>query len=56
MDKIQNYLGAIVLLIGAVVIAVPAFTKTQTNLSLIIGDILVLVGFILHIWINRKAK
>lgn len=56
MNKIQNYLGAIVLLIGVIVIAVPAFMKSHTNTTLIVGDLLVVIGFALHIWINKRSK
>ncbi len=56
MNKISTYLGAIVLLIGVLVLAIPEFTSTTSNFSLFLGLILVIVGYLAHIFFVRKSK
>lgn len=56
MEGLGKYLGAIILLIGVLVLAIPAFTDKITNNSLLIGLLLVIIGFFAHIVIGRKAK
>jgi len=46
--------GIIVLLIGAIILIVPFFMHNQTNTSLLVGWILIVVGFLLFILINKK--
>lgn len=56
MRKFLTYLGAIVLLIGVLVLAVPAFIHTTSNVTLYIGIILVILGYILHIVLNKRNE
>ncbi len=56
MEGIGKYIGALILLIGVLVLAIPAFTDSITDTSLMIGLLLVVVGFFAHIFIGRKAK
>ncbi len=56
MEGIGKYIGALILLIGVLVLAIPAFTDSITDTSLMIGLLLVIVGFFAHIFIGRKAK
>ncbi len=55
MKSLLKYLGAIILLIGVLVIAIPAFGETTTNFTLSVGLILVIIGFIGHIFFNKKV-
>lgn len=48
-------LGIIILLIGAVLLIVEGLTHRADNTLLIVGLPLVLVGYIAHIFLNRKA-
>lgn len=55
--KALNYLGVILLLIGAAILIYLGFTGTnQSNTGLIVGLVLVILGFILHILIDRKVN
>lgn len=56
MEGIGKYIGALILLIGVLVLAIPAFTDSISDTSLMIGLLLVVVGFFAHIFIGRKAK
>lgn len=51
-----KYLGAILQLIGVLVLAIPFFLKSTTNFTLIAGIVLVILGFVLHILLGRKAN
>ncbi|ERJ83365.1 hypothetical protein HMPREF1988_01205 [Porphyromonas gingivalis F0185] len=56
MEGIGKYLGAIILLVGVLVLAIPAFTNSISDKSLMIGLFLVVVGFFAHIILGRRAK
>lgn len=56
MEGIGKYLGAIILLVGVLVLAIPAFTNSISDKSLMIGLFLVIVGFFAHIILGRRAK
>ena len=56
MEGIGKYLGAIILLVGVLVLAIPAFTNSISDKSLMIGLFLVVVGFFTHIILGRRAK
>lgn len=48
-------LGVILLLIGAVLLIVEGLTTRADNTLLIVGLPLVIIGYIAHIFLNRKA-
>ncbi len=54
MDNIKKSLGIIVLIIGVLLLAVPALTNATSNTTLGVGLLLVIVGFALHIIINKR--
>ena len=56
MEGIGKYLGAIILLVGVLVLAIPAFTNSISDKSLMIDLFLVVVGFFAHIILGRRAK
>lgn len=52
----KNYLGPIVMLVGVLFFAVPYFADVISNATLWTGLIITVVGFFLHIFINKRAK
>lgn len=56
MNDLLKNLGVIVLLIGVVVLAIPAFLGKTTNAILLTGTILVVGGYIAHIFLNKKIQ
>lgn len=46
--------GILLILIGALFLIIPFFLHFQTNTSLFLGWIMIIVGFILFIVINKK--
>lgn len=50
-----TYLGVLVQLIGAILLIYLGFTGTsQSNTGLIVGLLLVVVGFLIHILLDKK--
>lgn len=56
MSELMKNLGVIVLLIGVVILAVPAITGGLTNAVLMTGLIVIVVGYLGHIFLNKKAE
>ena len=56
MNELIKNLGVIVLLIGVIVLAVPALTGGMTNTVLMLGLALVVVGYLGHIAINKRVE
>lgn len=56
MKEIAKYIGVIVMLIGVAVLAIPFFSGNTNNTNLIIGMVLVVEGFLGHIFINNLRK
>jgi hypothetical protein len=48
--------GIFVLLIGELFLIIPFFMQNQTNGTLLTGWILIVIGFILYILINKKIR
>ena len=48
-----RYVGVIVLLIGVLVLIIPYFLTISSNTTLLVGLLLVIAGFILHIIIDK---
>lgn len=52
-----KYLGVLVLIIGVVILAVPYLTSgTANNTILATGIILIIVGYLGHIFLNKKFE
>jgi uncharacterized membrane protein HdeD (DUF308 family) len=49
-----KYLGVIILIIGVLVLAVPYLTGGTTNALLITGMVLIVVGYLSHIFLNKR--
>jgi len=48
--------GILLVLIGAFFLIVPFFTRLQTNISLLTGWLLIVIGFVVYIVINKRIK
>ncbi|AEW22512.1 hypothetical protein TFKS16_0005 [Tannerella forsythia KS16] len=52
-----RYLGVLVLLIGVIVLAIPAISGSAgSNVMLVLGLVLVLLGYVGHIMLNKNSK
>ena len=56
MSELVKNLGVIVLLIGVIILAVPAITGGVTNTILIAGLAVIILGYVGHIGINKKME
>lgn len=56
MKEIARYSGVLLMLIGVAVLAIPFFSGNTTNTNLIIGLVLVVEGFLGHIYVNNMKK
>ena len=56
MSELVKNLGVIVLLIGVIILAVPAITGGVTNTILIEGLSVIILGYVGHIVINKKME
>lgn len=56
MSELVKNLGVIVLLIGVVILAVPALTGGMTNAILLTGLAVIVVGYLSHIVINKHVE
>jgi hypothetical protein len=56
MNTLLKSLGIIILLIGVGVLAIPAFTDMRNNTVLAVGLGAILLGFIAHIFLNKKFE
>lgn len=56
MSELVKNLGVIVLLIGVVILAVPALTGGMTNAILLSGLVVIVVGYLSHIVINKRVE
>lgn len=54
MKTFGKYLGVLVQIIGVLVLAIPFFMGNSSNASLLTGTILVILGFLLHIFLGRR--
>jgi drug/metabolite transporter (DMT)-like permease len=54
MNNLLKYLGIVVLLIGVAILAVSSFTSGVTNAILLLGAGVVIAGYLLHIYLNKK--
>ncbi|MDL2244393.1 hypothetical protein LJC54_02680 [Parabacteroides sp. OttesenSCG-928-J18] len=47
-------LGVIILLIGVAILAIPAITNSMSNTFLVVGLIVIIIGYLGHIFLNKK--
>lgn len=55
MKNFAKYIGIILVLAGVLAFAIPGFMHQTTNTTLLIGISLEVIGFILHIVLNRQS-
>ncbi|MCD8264643.1 MAG: hypothetical protein LUD02_11280 [Tannerellaceae bacterium] len=56
MNELIKNLGVIVLLIGVIILTVPALIGGMSNAILFIGLGVILLGYLGHIVINKKVE
>lgn len=56
MKEIAKYSGVFVMIIGVLVFAINFFAGTTNNTNLLIGLLLVIEGFLGHIFVNNMKK
>jgi len=56
MNTLLKYLGVLVLLIGVGILAVPTITGNLSNTTLLIGLVIIIAGYLGHIFFNRKFE
>ena len=56
MNTIIKSIGVILLLVGVGILAIPAFSETRNNTFLAVGLLMVILGFIAHIILNKKFE
>lgn len=55
LKTILKNAGLLIILIGVIILALVVFAGTQTNASLALSLVLVVLGLIAHIFINRMV-
>jgi hypothetical protein len=56
MNTLLKYLGVIILLIGVAVLAVPSFLGGVNNTILLSGAGIIILGYLTHIFLNRRLE
>lgn len=57
MGNILKYLGVFIVIVGVAFLAIPAFMEDgSNNMTLSTGGILLVVGLIVHIFVNKYSK
>jgi hypothetical protein len=56
MDNVYKYLGVIILLIGVAILAIPSFLNGVNNTILLSGMGVIILGYLTHIFLNRKVE
>jgi hypothetical protein len=53
MKSLLKYLGILIVVIGALVIVIPAFLNATNNTTLIVSTVLMIGGLIAHVLLNK---
>ena len=56
MNTLMKSLGGIILLIGVGILLIPTFKETHNNMYLLIGLGTIILGFLLHIFLNKRFE
>lgn len=54
MNNFMKAIGVVILTIGVLVLAIPALMNSANNFTLFTGLILVILGFVAHIVLNKR--
>ncbi|MDH6312393.1 dipeptide/tripeptide permease [Parabacteroides sp. PFB2-10] len=55
MNALIKNLGVIILLIGVAILAIPAITNSMSNALLVAGLVVIIIGYLCHIFLNKKV-
>lgn len=53
MKEFAKYIGVLVMIVGVLFLVIPFLQGSTTNLSLIIGLIIIIEGFLGHMFVNN---
>ncbi len=56
MKEFLKYLGALLVFIGVVPLFIYHFGETQSNSYLILSGVIILIGAVSHVLLNKKVK
>jgi hypothetical protein len=56
MNNLLKYLGVFILLIGVAILAIPNFTGGINNTILLSGLGIIILGYLTHIFLNRRVE
>jgi hypothetical protein len=56
MNTLMKSLGAVILLVGVGILSIPTIMDIRSNTFLGIGLIIIIIGFLAHILLNRKFE
>lgn len=56
MKELLKYLGVFILLIGVLILAIPSIQGTVSNTLLCVGLVVMLIGYISYIVINKRVE
>ncbi|MDR1523667.1 MAG: hypothetical protein LBS79_00220 [Tannerella sp.] len=56
MNTLLKSLGVVILLIGVGILAVPTVMDLRNNMFLGAGLLIIILGFVVHIFLNKKFE
>jgi uncharacterized membrane protein HdeD (DUF308 family) len=56
MNTLLKYLGVFILLIGVAILAIPTITGSLNNSALFIGLVVIILGYLAHIFLNKRFE
>ena len=56
MNRYAKYLGMVLIVIGVILLIVCKLADWQSNAELLIGLICVVLGYILHLWLQKYGQ
>lgn len=56
MKELLKYLGVIIAIIGVAILAIPQFMGTTTNATLMTGLVVIILGILSFILINKRIQ
>ena len=56
MDALMSHLGLALMFIGAILLTICYFANWESNAELLIGLMLILLGYFLHVWLQKRRE
>ena len=53
MKEFAKYIGVLIMIIGVLILVIPFLQGTSTNTTLLIGLLIIIEGFLGHIFVNN---